>query len=140
MTTDPLDVQSVVESAAGAPWTGMPAGTVIGHIHLYVDDIARAAAFYHEALGFDKMVWNYPGALFMAAGGYHHHLGTNTWAASAPLAQDGDARLLEWEILLPDSDSRRAAAESLISAGYGAATTGDASVVVDPWGTRVRLA
>ena len=139
MTTDPLDARSLVDAAGGVPWSGMPAGTVIGHIHLYVDDIARAAAFYHEALGFDKTVWNYPGALFMSAGGYHHHLGTNTWAAGAPLAQDGDARLLAWEIRLPDAESRRVAAESLVAAGHAVERSDDVSVVVDPWGTRVRL-
>ena len=69
----------------------------------------RRAAFYHEALGFDKVVWGYPGALFLSAGGYHHHLGTNTWAAGAPPAAEDDARLIEWEMVLPDAASVAAA-------------------------------
>ncbi len=74
MATEPLDLQDLVTAAGGAPWTGMPAGTVIGHVHLYVGDIGAAAAFYHDGLGLDKVVWSYPGALFLSAGGYHHHL------------------------------------------------------------------
>jgi len=60
----------------------MPPKTVLGHVHLYVDDIDKAEAFYHTALGFDKVVWSYPGALFMSAGGYHHHLGTTPGPAA----------------------------------------------------------
>jgi catechol 2,3-dioxygenase len=139
MATEPLDVSSVVASAGGAPWAGMPAGTTMGHIHLFVDDIARATSFYHAGLGFDKTVWSYPGALFMSAGGYHHHLGTNTWAASAPRAEPGDARLLEWVIDLPSAESLRGAARSLEDAGHAVEWSRDQATVTDPWGTRVRL-
>ena len=139
MATEPLDVQSVTASAGGTAWTGMPAGTTMGHVHLFVDDIARATSFYHEGLGFDKIVWNYPGALFMSAGGYHHHLGTNTWAAGAPRAEAGDARLLEWEIGIPDAESIRAAAKSLEGAGHSVEWSDADALVRDPWGTQVRL-
>src|SRR5687767_2965817 len=104
MATKPLDAADVVSSANGERWTGAPKGTVIGHVHFYVGDIDEAAGFYHEGLGFDKIVWNYPGALFMSAGGYHHHVGTNTWAAGAPVATEKDAKLLDWELVLPDAD------------------------------------
>jgi len=117
----------------------MPRGTVLGHVHLYVDDIDKAAAFYHDALGFDKVVWSYPGALFLSAGGYHHHLGTNTWARGVPRATDDDARLLEWEIVVPaESDADRAAA-SLEASGYPAKKDGQAWLALDPWGTALRL-
>jgi catechol 2,3-dioxygenase len=115
MTTNHLDVEDLIKSARGERWSGMPPGTVLGHVHLYVDDIATAESFYHDALGFDKVVWSYPGALFMSAGGYHHHLGTNTWARGAPSAGDADARLLEWEIIVPTKQ------------------------LTDPWGTGLRL-
>jgi catechol 2,3-dioxygenase len=82
-------------------------------VHFHVGDIDKASAFYHTGLGLDKIVWNYPGALFMSAGGYHHHVGTNTWAAGAPPATDDDARLLEWELLVPDSAAVQAAAASI---------------------------
>lgn len=140
MATDPLDVPGLVREAGDTPWTGMPEGTVIGHLHLHVGDLAAASAFYSEALGFDRMVWQYPGALFLAASGYHHHLGTNTWAGSdaKPPAAD-EAQLLEWSIELPDAASLDAAAQSLTRAGYAAERDGAALVTRDPWGTPLRL-
>jgi catechol 2,3-dioxygenase len=145
MTTVPLDEQSLLRAAtaSGRPddvrWEGMPPGTVIGHVHLYVADLDAAAAFYHEGLGLDKTVWNYPGALFLSAGGYHHHLGTNTWAAGAPLAEAEDARLLEWEIVVPGAEDADAAARSLTSTGGPVRRDGDSWLATDPWGTIVRV-
>jgi len=139
MATNPLDVESVLAAGGEGPWTGMPAGTVLGHVHLYVDDLDRAAKFYHAGLGLDRVVWSYPGALFLSAGGYHHHLGTNTWAVGAPLAGENDARLLEWEIVLPETEDVRAAARSLEQAGAAVASEGGAATAADPWGTRLRL-
>ncbi len=139
MASDPLDVESLLDAGGDAPFTGLPAGTVIGHVHLHVGDIERASHFYHEGLGFDKMVWNYPGALFLAAGGYHHHLGTNTWAAGAPAAGDGDARLLEWEVQLPTGSDVDAALGNLESAGHSVDRDSSGGTVKDPWGTSVRV-
>jgi catechol 2,3-dioxygenase len=139
MTTGRLDVDDLVGSARGERWTGMPAGTVLGHVHLYVDDIDRAAAFYHDALGFDKVVWSYPGALFLSAGGYHHHLGTNTWAKGAPPATDADARLLEWEIIVPTRKDAEEAARHVKEAGYEVKQEDGEWVLTDPWGTSLRL-
>ena len=89
--------------------------------------------------GFDKVVWSYPGALFMSAGGYHHHLGTNTWARGAPNATDADARLLEWEIVVPTKKDAEEAALHVESAGYAAKEESDEWVLTDPWGTSLRL-
>jgi catechol 2,3-dioxygenase len=117
----------------------MPEGTVIGHVHLFVGDLDRAAAFYHAGLGLDKIVWSYPGALFMSAGGYHHHLGTNTWAAGAPPAGPDDARLLEWEMVVPTAGDAADALASLERAGASVDRSGDGGVVRDPWGTALRV-
>jgi catechol 2,3-dioxygenase len=132
MTTRHLDADDLVRAAEGEKWTGIPRGTVLGHVHLYVDDIAKAAAFYHDALGFDKVVWSYPGALFLSAGGYHHHLGTNTWAANAAKATDEDARLLEWEIVVPTAVEADRAAASLKAAGYEGERDGNTWRTTDP--------
>ena len=111
--TEPLDVEDVVRAAGAERWSSMPAGATLGHVHLFVEDLGAASRFYHEGLGLDKMAWSYPGALFLAAGGYHHHLGTNTWAAGAPPAGEDDARLLEWTIRVPEpSDVGGRACES----------------------------
>jgi catechol 2,3-dioxygenase len=139
MTTIPLAVESVIAAAKGEPWTGAPPGTTIGHVHLYVRDLDQAEAFYHRGLGLDKVVWSYPGALFMSAGGYHHHLGTNTWAAGAPLATDDEARLLDWEVVVPTAADADAAAQSISAAGHPVERSEDGHVVRDPWGTALRL-
>lgn len=138
MATEPLDVRSVLAAGGSEPWTGAPPGTVLGHVHLHVADIELGAAFYHAGLGFDKTVWNYPGALFLSAGGYHHHLGTNTWAARAPRPEEGDARLLDWEIILPAAELERAA-DSIGKTGASVARIGNDVLARDPWGTAVRL-
>jgi catechol 2,3-dioxygenase len=140
MATIPLDVQDLVAAGGAERWAGMPNGTTIGHVHLHVGDLDQAATFYHEALGFDKVVWSYPGALFLSAGGYHHHLGTNTWAAGAPAAGDEDARLVEWELVLPNAASVSAAGASVEAAGGTIERAPDGSILArDPWGTAVRL-
>jgi catechol 2,3-dioxygenase len=76
MGTRPLDLGALVSDAGPGEWEGFPHDTRMGHLHLHVADLDRAAEFYEEALGLSRTVWNYPGALFLAAGGYHHHLGT----------------------------------------------------------------
>ncbi|MBA2685189.1 MAG: VOC family protein [Gemmatimonadaceae bacterium] len=95
MATLTLDAADLVRASNGVKWAGMPAGARMGHVHLFVSDLDLAARFYHEGLGLDKVLLDFPGALFMSAGGYHHHLGTNTWAAGAPHAGASDARMLE---------------------------------------------
>jgi catechol 2,3-dioxygenase len=139
MATDPLDLDSLAQAAGGGRWSGAPPGTRIGHIHLYVDDLARARDFYHVALGLDRIGLDFPGALFLSAGGYHHPPGTNTWAAGAPKPTEGDARLLEWLIQVPGSADVEAAARSLRDAGYSVRRQDGDALVADPWGTNVRL-
>jgi len=138
MTTAPLDVRGLVAVSGGEAWTGMPAGTTIGHVHLHVGDLGAAEAFYHRALGFDKVVWTYPGALFLSAGGYHHHLGTNTWSAGPP-AGAHHARLLSWDLVVPRRIDAEAAARSLAAAGHAPAAASDAWMVSDQWGTSLRI-
>ena len=140
MATAPLDSESVLAAGGDERWSGMPAGAVMGHLHLHVAEIDAASRFYHESLGLDRTVWSYPGALFLSAGGYHHHLGLNTWAgAHAAAPSDEEARLLEWRIVLPSEGDARAAVERLAAAGHAAAESDGAWIVPDPWGTRLRL-
>jgi catechol 2,3-dioxygenase len=143
MASDPIDAAGLVQAAGDAPWTGMPAGTMIGHVHLHVGDLATSSAFFSEALGFDRTVWRYPGALFLGAGGYHHHLGTNTWAGTgAAPPQAGDARLLEWTIEVPDDASLASLEDSIRRGGYTVerdASNGSELVTRDPWGTHIRV-
>lgn len=126
MATEPLDVQGVMAEADG-PWTGVPEGTVVGHVHLQVGDLAEAEGFYHGVLGFD-VVTHYPGASFMGSGGYHHHLGANVWNSRGAGRRTPSTGLAEVEILA-DGDAH----DALL------ARTGGARLD-DPWGTAVTLA
>jgi catechol 2,3-dioxygenase len=139
MATLPLDLENLRRAGGNARWEGMPAGTTIGHLHLHVGDLGRASAFYHDALGLDRTVWSFPGALFLSAGGYHHHLGLNTWAASDRSPGEGDARLLDWELLLPGADAVKAALGRLEAAGHAVEREPEGGRVQDPWGTALRL-
>ena len=145
MATDPVDMGGLLQAADEARWNCAPAGTTMGHVHLHVGDLEQADAFYSESVGFDRTVWGYPGALFLAAGGYHHHLGTNTWAGpgATPPERD-DARLLEWTIVLPDNMGLSSVEESLASSGYATERQGGSDgisdvITRDPWGTQLRL-
>ena len=139
MASDPLDLADLVRAANGAPWTGMPSGTVIGHVHLHVGALPAAAAFYAEGLGFDRMVSRYPGALFLGAGGYHHHLGTNTWARGATAPGAHDAQLLAWTVVLPSDRDVAALRAHVASRGITITDESDGLRVADPWGTPVRV-
>ena len=139
MATEPLDLADLVRAAGDEPWTGDPPGTRMGHVHLHVGDLGLANAFYHQALGFDRVVWSYPGALFLSAGGYHHHLGLNTWAALAAPPPEDEAQLLEWELLVPSTDAAESALVSLETAGHVAERSAGGGLVRDPWGTALRI-
>ena len=140
MATDPIDVAGLLAAAGDTGWEGIPPATVIGHVHLHVNDLAAAAAFYSEGLGLDRTVWEYPGALFLGAGGYHHHLGTNLWAGAnaAPPTAD-EAQLLEWTIELPEAADVEAASVSLSRAAYAVEPLESGFTTRDPRGTAVRL-
>jgi catechol 2,3-dioxygenase len=140
IATNPLDLDSLVAAADGTEWRGLPAGTRIGHVHLHVGSLAEGEAFYSDALGLEPTARSYPGALFLSAGGYHHHLGINTWAGptAAPAGPD-DAQLLEWNVLLPDTADAAAAAERVRSAGFPVQQVEGGWVLTDPWGTSLRL-
>ena len=139
MATDPLDITSVIAAGGGEKWDGAPPGTTMGHVHLHVGSLEGAESFYHGALGFNKTVWSYPGALFLAAGGYHHHLGTNIWAPG-PAPSAHHAQLLQWELVVPTDNDVAAVVSSIRDAGYTSEDTEeDGAGATDPWGTRVRI-
>lgn len=134
-----LDVADLARAGSDREWTGAPEGTQIGHVHLYVDHLGAAEKFYHAGMGFDKVNLEFPGALFMSAGGYHHHLGTNTWAANAPVAGNDDARLLEWTVELPSGNDVQNLAANLAKNGVTTSADNGQLVVSDPWTTAVRV-
>ena len=100
MATEPLDLDAIAGTpGAEQPWTGLDAGTIMGHVHLHVPDLAAAEQRYCGDIGFTPMLRRYPGALFVAAGEYHHHLGLNVWAGrGAPPPPPGTAGLSAFTI------------------------------------------
>jgi catechol 2,3-dioxygenase len=141
MATDPIDLRGLLREAerAGAPWTGLPAGTRLGHVHLQVGDIARAAAFYHDVLGFDIMA-RMPSALFVSAGGYHHHIGLNTWhSRGASPAPAGTAGLRFFTIDLPTQEARAAVVARIAGVGLPVLEQAGVVAVQDPWQNTILL-
>ncbi len=141
MAADPIDIQGVLAEAEreGKPWSGMPVGTRLGHMHLQVADIAQAETFYHEVLGFDIMA-RMPSALFISAGGYHHHIGMNTWhSRGAGPAPAGIAGLRSFTIELPNEDARAAVLARVAAAGYAYTKSGPVVTLQDPWHNTICL-
>jgi len=139
MTTMPLNVDDLLgelDDPSTQSYDGMPAGTTVGHVHLRVSEIPEAIHFYRDALGFDLMGALGPQAAFFSAGGYHHHLGANTWeSAAAPPAPEGTARLRHATVVLPDD-----AARDEILQRVDADETPAGPVVRDPSGNSLLLA
>ena len=104
MATEPLDLEDLLAEMEHdpSPWTGVAPGTDIGHVHLHVSDLGRARAFYHDLLGLDIVFdMSTHGALFVSAGGYHHHIGLNTWAGRLPPPANA-VGLRSFQLVIPD--------------------------------------
>jgi catechol 2,3-dioxygenase len=144
MTTLPLDVASLtaeLSDPASEPFDGLPDGTVMGHVHLKVASIPETVAFYRDVIGFDLMAQLGEQAAFLAAGGYHHHIGANTWeSAGAPPPPEGLAALRHATIVLPDAAERDRVVERLDQAGHLPGESDDGPRVRDPSGNVLVLA
>ncbi|MFC4637633.1 VOC family protein [Deinococcus hohokamensis] len=140
MASDPIDIPGLLaEPGAQMPFEGLPEGTVMGHVHLRVTDLAATETFYREVLGFD-VVARWPGALFVSVGGYHHHFGLNAWESQGgrPAGED-TARLEAVHLTLPDA-AVEALAARLQAAGVTVNRPGAALEVRDPSGNRLIFA
>jgi len=114
MTTIPLDTDSLLAEAGDAGFDGLPDGTTVGHVHLCVRDVNEMIGFYRDKLGMGLTAKAGDQAAFLSAGGYHHHLGGNTWETrGAPPAPEGTARLLRFTVVLPDEEEVERVAERI---------------------------
>jgi catechol 2,3-dioxygenase len=114
MTTLPLDTESLLAEAGDADFGGLPDGTTVGHVHLCVRDVDETIGFYRDKLGLGLTAHLGDQAAFLSAGGYHHHLGGNTWESrGAEPAPTGTARLLRFTIVLPDDEEVDRVAERI---------------------------
>jgi catechol 2,3-dioxygenase len=122
MATQRMDIPGVVGSvpASDAGWHGMPENTIVGHVHLRVGDPNAAEDFWHREFGFDTVAKYGAQAVFLSSGGYHHHIGANTWHSAGAGPRDPSRSGLSWvEMRSADADA--------------------ASEKQDPWGTVIRL-
>jgi catechol 2,3-dioxygenase len=144
MTTKPLDTDDLfgeLDDPAREPFDGLPGGTVVGHTHLRVADVDDTVAFYRDLLGFDLMAQLGPSAAFLSVGGYHHHIGANTWeSAGASPAPPGTATLRHATILVPDREELDRVAARVADAGQEPEERDDGVLVRDPSGNGLLLA
>lgn len=142
INTNPFDATGVLAAGDADPreWNGFPTGTVIGHIHLHVGSIDAAESFYRDALGFDLITRYGPSATFLSAGGYHHHIGANTWAGvGAPPAPANAWGLSHFTIEVPGTQAISDVRTGLEAAGVSVAERDDGYFVRDPSGNGVLL-
>jgi catechol 2,3-dioxygenase len=143
LTTEPLDVDSLIaELPGGEPpdFYGLPAGTVMGHVHLKVASIRETIAFYREVIGFDLMASLGPYAAFLSAGGYHHHLGANTWESrGAQPPPPGSSALRHATIVLPEARDLDPVLDRLKGAGVAIVDGPTGPLVRDPSGNPLVL-
>jgi catechol 2,3-dioxygenase len=144
MATDPIDFDSffaeIKEDDPALASPAVPVGTKLGHMHLRVADIALAEQFYHGVLGFD-ITARLPGALFVSAGGYHHHLGMNTWESRGGKPPvEPSTGLREFSISLPDKAGLDRLARQIEAAGVAVERGDDSAVLLDPFQNRIKLA
>ncbi|MBN1528280.1 MAG: VOC family protein [Thermoleophilaceae bacterium] len=140
MFTAPLDLEELLRAAPGdeAP-RHADQGLTLGHVHLHVGDLDAAMRFYRDVIGFDAMA-ELPGAAFVSAGGYHHHLGFNTWQGEgAPPAPADAVGLRYWTLLLDGDDELAAARERVEAAGIAAEEHPEGLLVRDPFGNALVL-
>ena len=139
MSTDPLDLPGLLQSAEGTEWSGFPNNGSIGHVHLQVGGTAEADAFYRDVLGLD-IAARYPSASFYGSGGYHHQLAGNIWnSRRVGKRPEGMAGLDAVEILVRSPNDLAAIAARAESAGNASITDTNGLTLHDPWGTAITL-
>ncbi len=140
MATEPLDVEELIELGKKHEWSGMPAGTVMGHLHLHVGNLTEAAAFYKDILGYEIVTAYGNQAKFLSTGKYHHHIAINIWNGNgAPAAGKDTAGLASYTISLPDEEAVAEIKEALKQHDYPYMEKGNSVYVEDLSGSTVVL-
>ncbi len=138
----PLDLEGLLSELSGRNdvWSGLPPETVIGHVNLRVANLAEAEAFYVGVLGFDVMARYETQAVFVSAGGYHGHVGLNTWEGSDALPPPpGSIGLRHFEVLLPDTAELDRVTKRLRDAGETLEEIPAGGLVLDPSANAILL-
>jgi len=140
MATDPLNFRDLLAGVKERTWSGLPAGTVMGHIHLHVSDLRETERFYTQGLGFEIVCRYGDQALFISSGQYHHHVGLNTWnGVGAPRPAANSVGLASYAVVYPNAESRSKAMMNVRKIGAAVAEDAGGIAVEDPSGNRIRL-
>ncbi len=141
MTTEPVDVDGLLAVSEGLEWAGLPAETVIGHVHFHVSNLQEAQRFYCDVIGFELTAHYGRAALFVSAGGYHHHLGLNVWAGvGVPNTPRHAAGMNYFTVVLPTEEELEVVSSRIRAAGLTLEKRDDgASYVTDPSDIEVRF-
>lgn len=140
MATDPVDVEGLLAVSEGKEWNGLPSGTVIGHVHFHVSNLDKAKRFYCDVLGFELTAHYGSAALFISAGGYHHHLGLNVWAGSGvPNTPRNAVGINYFTVVLPNAEELEAVSGRIRDAGLTLEQRDGDYYVKDPSDIEVRL-
>lgn len=139
MASDPIDLTGLMAEGRQdtSDWTGLPPQTTLGHMHLRVANIQQAEQFYHQVLGF-AIMQHMPSALFVSAGGYHHHIGLNTWQSrNGPQPSHTAVGLRFFTIQLPDETELAKVLARLQAVGWPVEQREEGVVLRDPWGNKL---
>ncbi|MCP8969401.1 VOC family protein [Ectobacillus ponti] len=140
MTTVGMDAEGVLAEADESPWEGLPASTIMGHIHLHVSDLQEAEQFYTKGLGMDVVLHYGSQALFVSYGRYHHHIGLNTWnGVGAPAPARNSAGLQWYTLVLPSEEMRKQVVRQLQAIGSPVTEENGRFFTEDPAGNRILL-
>ncbi|MCM2677096.1 VOC family protein [Alkalicoccobacillus plakortidis] len=141
MASDPINIENLLTEADEHSWSGLPKGTIIGHVHMHVADLEETEAFYRDVIGFET-VGNYRAmqAKFMAAGRYHHHLGFNIWAGKdVPPTPATAVGMTYYTIKLVNEQEQNDLIERLKQANHNYRQEGNTLWVIDPAGMTIRF-
>ncbi|MFN7251542.1 MAG: VOC family protein [Anaerobacillus sp.] len=140
MTVDPLNFSDLLSYGKLQSWKGLPAETVIGHIHLHVSELKRTEEFYIKGLGFEVVNRFGTQALFISDGKYHHHIGLNTWnGVGAPTPPPNSVGLQLFTLMLSSEEKKNKIIAQLKAVGASVTEENGSIVTTDPSGNRIRL-
>lgn len=140
MTVDPLNFADLLAGGKQQSWKGLPAGTVMGHIHLHVSELKKTEEFYIMGLGFEVVNRYGAQALFISDGKYHHHIGLNTWnGVGAPTPSPNSVGLESYTLMLPNEEKRNEIIAQLKNIGAPVTEENGSFVTSDPSGNRIYL-
>jgi catechol 2,3-dioxygenase len=140
MATEPLNAENLLKETNGEQWNGLPQDTLMGHIHLHVSELEKTKEFYLEGLGFDLVTQYGSQALFISTGGYHHHIGLNTWNGIGAKSPSKNSVGMKWfSLVYPTEEARKNVVNQLKNIGAAIQEDNGEFNTEDPSGNRIRL-